>query len=151
MKFAFLPHYFKKIGVVCFFAMLAFVMTVSVAVALRAPETTTGLGDSFLEGYRMGRELSRDVAGANYWMIQTSHALLLLSIAFYMLAKEKVDDEYMDAIRWESLRLAVLLCIGLTLAAVLMRVELSAKNALLLLFLTYLVTFRIKKSRSLEG
>jgi ABC-type nickel/cobalt efflux system permease component RcnA len=146
MKFAFLPHYFKKIGVTCFFSMLVFIMAVSIITVCRSLDSLPDDG-SFLVSFRTGMELGEELMTANHWIKQVSSILLLLSMAFYMLAKEKVDDEYMDAMRWESLRMALIISTGITILSVPAEIDLKAKSILLVLFIGYLVIFQIKKKQ----
>lgn len=144
MTFAFLPNYFKKIGLVCFALSIAVIVGATVyAMVYYAAEAGGELtGDaSFEENYRFGRAF----AASNYWVVQVSSIPLLLSMAFYMLAKEKVDDEYMDAIRWESLRLAVIVGILTAVVFVIVGWQMPAKAILFIQFITYLITFKIKK------
>ncbi len=150
MKFAFLPNYFKKIGVCCFFAMLAFVTIVSIVTVYQSLDSLPRNGD-IITSFNRGMEMGENLLETNYWIAQLSGILLLLSVAFYMLAKEKVDDEYMDAMRWESLRLALIISIGITMLSILVSVDLRAKNILLILFVVYLIVFQIKKSKGLSS
>jgi len=150
MKFAFLPNYFKKVGIICFFAAFAVIIVSSIIISLNAISSLTEMNDGFLDSYRLGQELGRELVQTDYWIIQICGILFLLSIAFYMLAKEKVDDEYMDVIRWESLRLSIIICIGVTILFVILHRDLSAKSILFIQFISYLITFKIKKSQAIE-
>ncbi len=149
MKFAFLPHYFKKIGLACFFGSLIFVVVTSIIVTLQALKSIPP--DEMVNSFRMGMELGEEFVSSNYWVIQIGGILILLSMAFYMLAKEKVDDEYMDVMRWESLRLSVLVSIAVTILCILFHVMLTAKSILFIQFITYLIAFKVKKSNDLPN
>jgi hypothetical protein len=70
----------------------------------------------------------------------------MLSMAVYTLAKEKIDDEYMDVMRWESLRLSIIMSIVITIICILLSRKLSAKTILFIQFTAYLITFKVKKS-----
>ena len=150
MKFAFLPNYFKKIGLTCFFAAFAVIIISSIVTVVDAMSTIANMDGGFMAGYHLGQTLGSDMVKSNYWITQVSSILLLLSIAFYMLAKEKVDDEYMDAIRWESLRLSIIICIGVAILFVIFHWRLPAKSILFIQFISYLITFKIKKSKIIE-
>jgi hypothetical protein len=105
----------------------------------------------FTDGYELGVEIAGRFMTANHWVLKLGSVLLLLAIACYMLAKEKIDDEYMDAMRWESLRLSVLISIGITLLLILCTsFQMPAKSLLLIQFIAYLIIFKIKKSRSFK-
>ncbi len=150
MKFAFLPNYFKKIGIIGFcasFLVSIVAGTFAVLKALPSIETDAAYHQgSFTSSFEMGQAIGQTFLTGNYWIIQVCSVLLLLSIAFYMLAKEKVDDEYMDVIRWESLRLSLIVSIGIAILAALIHWNITAKNILLLQFIVYLITFKIKKT-----
>jgi hypothetical protein len=151
MKFAFLPNYFKKIGIFGFFAVIAIIIISVTITMINAMSLISGMeGESFSESYRLGQELGRSFVTANHWLSQLSSILLLLSIACYMLAKEKVDDEYMDVIRWESLRLSIIICIGVAILFVVLNWNMPAKSILFIQFVSYLITFKIKKSQAIE-
>ena len=150
MKFAFLPNYFKKIGLTCFFAAFAVIIVSTVVVTVGALSTINNIDGGFMAGYHLGQTLGQDLVQTNYWITQISSVLLLLSIAFYMLAKEKVDDEYMDAIRWEALRLSLIISIGVAILFVLTHWRLPAKSLLFIQFISYLITFKVKKSKTLN-
>ncbi len=146
MKFAFLPNYFKKIGLVCFFAALGTLLSAGVFAVIQADISIHNI-PSYSEAYQLGFETGKKLAYSHYWIGQIGNILLLLSMAFYMLAKEKVDDEYMDAIRWESLRLAVIVSIGVAILFIIPHWRLHSEDILLTQFLTYLITFKIKKNK----
>lgn len=151
MKFAFLPYYFKKIGIIGIFAFIAIIITTSIVTTIQAYAGHGIPADgTFTDGFRLGFELGASMMLRNYWITQLCGILILVSIACYMLAKEKIDDEYMDAMRWESLRLALIISIGITIVCILLNVDLAAKPLLLLQFLSYLIVFKIKKSRNLN-
>lgn len=145
MTFAFLPNYFKKIGIACFITAIGIIIIAAVMTALETEslyKSGEGYSNSYLLGYKIGFEFTQK----NKWVIQTGSILLMLSITFYMLAKEKVDDEYLDAIRWESLRLSIIVSIIIIIIFTVLSWKLYAKPILLIQFITYLITFKIKKS-----
>lgn len=144
MTFAFLPNYFKKIGIACFFLSIAAIIIAAIVVTTGALYTY-GQEGGHLSSYMLGYKIGQSFAQENSWIIQSCSILLMLSMVFYMLAKEKIDDEYMDAIRWESLRLSVILSIIATIMCILLSWKLQAKTILFLQFTTYLITFKVKK------
>ena len=151
MKFAFLPNYFKKIGLICFFAAFAVIIISTIVNMIDVVNSIENFDGGYMAGYRLGQALGQDIVETQYWIPLVSSILLLLSIAFYMLAKEKVDDEYMDAIRWESLRLSVIISIGIAILFASLHWGLPAKSLLFIQFVSYLITFKIKKSQTIEN
>ena len=154
MKFAFLPNYFKKIGIIGFFAFFA-VIVVGTIIALIDSYHEIMLSrphSSFIDSFELGREIGERFVMTNYWIPKLGGVLLLLSIACYMLAKEKIDDEYIDAMRWDSLRLSIIISIGLTILFIVFTPwQITAKALLLIQFIAYLIIFKIKKSSVLKG
>ncbi len=150
MKFAFLPYYFKKVGIVGIVAFVAIIIITSIVTLFQALGDLPEAG-SVEESFRLGTELGQAMMLRHVWITQLSGTLILVSIACYMLSKEKIDDEYMDAMRWESLRQALIISIGITIACILLNIELKAKLLLLIQFITYLITFKVKKSRNLNA
>lgn len=150
MKFAFLPHYFKKIGLTGFFTFFAVIIVSSIVAVINSYQEFMANPypiDDFSSGYALGYEMGTRFMMANYWITKLGGVLLLLSIVCYMLAKEKIDDEYMDAMRWESLRLSIIISTGITvLLIVFTSLQMSAKTLLLIQFIAYLIVFKIKKS-----
>lgn len=143
MTFAFLPNYFKKIGIICFLTAIAVTIIATAVTGTGVLSAYSHEDDiSFISAYEMAQEFSQK----NTWVTQLSSILLMLSMAIYMLAKEKIDDEYMDIMRWESLRLSIIISIVITVVCILFSWKLLAKTALFIQFTTYLVTFKVKKS-----
>lgn len=144
MTFAFLPNYFKKIGIICFLTSIAIMVTATVVTSAEILSAYDQENDyiSFSSTYEMAQEFSQN----NIWITRISSILLMLSMAVYMLAKEKIDDEYMDVMRWESLRLSIIICIIIAIACILLSWQLLAKTILLIQFTAYLITFKVKKS-----
>ncbi len=152
MKFAFLPHYFKKVGIAGLFVFIAIIVATSIIATIQALQHgTPPLGGGFTEGYQYGTEWGKATMLKNWWIVRLCSTLMLLSIACHMLAKEKIEDEYMDVIRWESLRLSLVISIGLTIAGILFSITMQAKLLLIIQYIIYLVIFKIKKSRSLKN
>lgn len=148
MKFAFLPNYFKKIGLVCFFASLAVaIVSTIVIIASSFHQLEASEISSQSEAFGLGYKMGTDFAMTHMWIPKLKGILLILSMAFYMLAKEKVDDEYMDAVRWQSLRLALIVALVASILAILVDINVRAHVILAILFIVYLITFKIKKSR----
>ena len=146
MTFAFLPNYFKKIGIVCFFVSIAITITAATIATIEALSVFEQHDNymTFKLGYQMGQEFIYE----NMWIGQLSSVLLMLSMATYMLAKEKVDDEYMDAMRWESLRLSIIISIVIAVTCIILDWRILAKTILFIQFTAYLITFKIKKSQA---
>jgi hypothetical protein len=156
MKFAFLPNYFKKIGLIGFFAAFAVIIISSIVSIISSyqeilanyPDFADG---SFADSYELGHTLGVEFMKANYWIAKLSSILLLLSIACYMLAKEKIDDEYIDAMRWDALRLSVIISIGITILFIVFTTyQMPARILLLIQFIAYLIIFKMKKSKKFK-
>ena len=155
MKFAFLPNYFKKIGLIGFFVPIGiiaafFLFTIICSIfALHGILYDVAYQVGYLIGYTIG---SLEVCQKCGWgfvvvmIIRWCQVFYILAIACYMLAKEKIEDEYIDAIRWESLRLSIIISVGLTVLCILFNINITAKLLLFIQFLTYLIIFKIKKS-----
>jgi hypothetical protein len=154
MKFAFLPHYFKKIGLIGFFACFAVIVVSTVIAFIGSYQEIIAAHNNdanFSVGYELGHEIGEKFVMNNYWITKLGSVLLLLSIACYMLAKEKIDDEYIDAMRWESLRLSIIISIGITILLIVCTTfQMSAKILLFIQFITYLIIFKTKKSTSFK-
>ncbi len=55
MKFAFLPHYFKKVGIAGLFVFIAIIVATSIIATIQALQHgTPPLGGGFTEGYQYG-------------------------------------------------------------------------------------------------
>ena len=150
MKSAFLPNYFKRIGILCFFIAVAGILTMSALhfkdmYAAHSAEIEASQDLSL--AFQLGKTEGQKMAEENALITRACSILLLLGIAFYMMAKEKIDDEYMDVIRWESFRLALLLSIAFTLVCVALGITPLAKILLFVQFFGYLIVFKIKKSQ----
>lgn len=156
MKFAFLPNYFKKVSLIGFFAFFAVMIITSIVIFINSYQEIlndySDFADSSLaDAYELGRALGIKFMMANYWIAKLGGILLLLSAACYMLAKEKIDDEYMDAMRWDALRLSVIISIGITvLFIVFTTYQMPARILLLIQFIAYLIIFKMKKSKKFK-
>jgi len=160
MKIKMLPNWCKKLGLVVFI--------LSMVISLTYVENR---GD-FIRGWNDGRNQTRSkdkssiddsfsvseiktlklkpllfekMFGSN--SLHFIEILILLSMIVYMLAKEKVEDDYINKLRLESYQLTAVL--ALVSSVVLysfygnLRLRLNLLISLFLLF--YLITFTIKK------
>ena len=145
MKIAFLPNYYKKIGIVTFFVAAGLILTMSLCSAPCLVNTSPHLSEP---AYAVGHFLGSSLAGQNdhLWPYKLCSLLLVLGVAFFMLSKEKIEDEYMDKIRWESVRLSILLSIGVALLFILIGSVITARTLLFIQFISYLIAFQVKKS-----
>ena len=153
MKFAFLPHYFKKVGLIGFFAFFAVIIVSTIMAVINSYQEIMAAhsGGDFVDSYELGREIGEQFIMNNYWLPKLCSVLLLLSMACYMLAKEKIDDEYMNTMRWESLRLSIIISIGITILLIICTpFQMTAKILLFIQFITYLIIFKSKKSSSFK-
>ena len=158
MKRIFLPNYFKKIGLACFFtaAAVLFIVSMYVSFTLYTPSDAALLGQfdsaAYNVGYALGSFFRSSIDGANdhLWLFRLCSALLVLGITLYMLAKEKIEDEYIDAIRWASIRLSTIISIGVALFYVLIGHVLPARTFLLILFFSYLISLKVRLSKPVK-
>ena len=153
MKFAFLPHYCKKISLIGFFAFFAVIIVSTIIAVINSYQEIMAIhyGGGFVDGYELGHEIGERFIMNNHWLPKLGGILLLLSMACYMLAKEKIDDEYMDTMRWESLRLSIIISIGITILLIACTsIQMPAKILLFIQFITYLIIFKTKKSSSFK-
>ena len=141
MKFAFLPNYFKKISLWCFFGSLAIFLTVIIINLLEVNEGRP----SDISAYQLGLIVGASFRDAHIWLAKICTLLLMLCMAFYMLAKEKIEDDFLDVLRWESIRLSIIICLVLNILCVLSGIVLTAVGLLLVLFISYLITFNVKQ------
>ena len=151
MKFAFLPNYFKRVGLWCFFGSFVSLLAL---LFIHFPESIKGLtldqSGAYQAGQKFGTIISSLIFGAHWWLPKIFTLLHLFGIAFYMLAKEKKEDDYIDVLRWESIRLSITICLVLNILCILIGHILTAIAMLFVLFISYLITFHIKQSKSLE-
>jgi len=147
MKLVFLPNYFKRIGLWSFFCSLMFfpILTITNLVKINNENTID------LNSFQFGEMIGSMVVDTHFWYGKLCVLLLLIGFAFYILAKDKIEDDYLDVLRWESVRLSILICIGLNFFGVLINHDLPAKTQLIVLFISYLITFFIKKNASVQS
>jgi len=143
MKLQILPNWFKKVGLILFIV-----------------GSIIGGGDDFADGFSTA--LPRDskinfhengiitafVGGENTTHI--FYALSFIGMLIYMLAKEKVEDDFINKLRLESFQLTSITALSIT---ILIFVFSNSKNPnipldyfLTLFFWFYLTTFYIKKN-----
>jgi len=153
MKYAIFPHCFKRIGLACFFVASAFILTASTIYPLTINTSSIGhLGyfdeSAYEAGYAFGSFFFRSLIGLNdhFWLFRLCSILLVLGIAFYMLAKEKEEDDYLAMLRWESVRLSILISVVVTLLFIILGSVVTARALLFILFTSYLIMFKVKRS-----
>lgn len=143
MKIHILPNWFKKVGLILFIV-----------------GSIIGGGDDFVRGWNSvdcncnTSEINSQNNGGLITIFfgreKTTHIFYVLSfigMLIYMLAKEKVEDEYINKLRLESFQLTsiITLLIAIVLFAFLKNTDLPLDLYILLFFWFYLVTFFIKK------
>jgi hypothetical protein len=147
MNFAFLPNYFKKIGIWCFFGSFAIFPLLTFTNLLQIDQEST-LG---LSAFKYGELIGTMAVDTHFWYGRLCVMLFLLGMAFHILAKEKIEDDYLDVLRWESVRLSIILCIGINILCVLFNYDFPAKTQLIILFISYLIAFSVKKNESVQS
>ena len=151
MKFAFLPNYFKRVGLWCFFGSF---VSLLVLLFIHFPVSFKGFtldqSVAYQTGVKIGTTLRSLIFDTHWWLPKIFTLLHLFGIAFYMLAKEKKEDDYIDVLRWESIRLSITICLVLNILCILFGHVLSAIAMLFVLFISYLITFHVKQSEPIE-
>ncbi len=143
MKIQILPNWFKKVGLILFIV-----------------GSIIGGGDDFMRGWNSvdcNSQTSEINSQNNYGLItifvggkNTTHIFYVLSfigMLIYMLAKEKVEDDYINKLRLESFQLTsiITLLIAIFLFAISKKSNFPLDYFITLFFWFYLVTFYIKK------
>ncbi len=138
-----LPNWFKKVGLVLFIV-----------------GSIIGGGDDFIRGwnsvddnYETLEKSSQDSKGLITVFVggeSTTHIFYVLSfigMLIYILAKEKVEDDYINKLRLESFQLTsiITLLTAIFLFAILKKSNFPLDLFILLFFWFYLITFFIKK------
>ncbi len=136
MNIQILPNWSKKIGLIVFFI-----------------SSVISGGDDFIDGYmtsytktfHQGSNIFKSYFGAN-----TIHFFSILSIVallIYMLAKEKIEDDYINKLRLESYQLAsmVILIITILLYSFSESLKLTLDYFITSFMYFYLIIFFIKK------
>jgi len=136
MKMQILPNWYKKIGLILFII-----------------SSIISGGDDFIDGYmtgythtfHQGSDIFKTYFGAN-----TIHFFSIVSIVallIYMLAKEKVEDDYINKLRLESYQLAsmVILIIIILLYSFSESLKLNLDDFITSFMYFYLIIFFIKK------
>jgi hypothetical protein len=144
MNIKMLSNKYKRIGLILFIS--GFIVSA----------TSVSARQSFLEGYNNGAGISNNIPNIEAifiekyfgeYIIHIFDVLMLLGLIIYMLSKEKIEDDYINALRLESFQLTSLLT--LTSAIILYIFSANLKLSLdvfIGLFLwVYLITFAIKK------
>lgn len=137
MRIAFLPNWCKYLSLVLF--ILSFIVDIEGAVK------------SFQEGYQAGlnsHNLFEELSSKDeYWSLASylSDLLIILSIVTYILSKDKRDDEYINVMRGNSLLIALLIGTISCLIAYGFGCQMQAIWLLVILFLSYIITFKIMK------
>lgn len=140
MKLQIFPNWCKKLGI-AMFIVFSFISG----------------GDDFINGFNDGLnglpynpKESESVIFLNYFNTPILHLFSILSILgilIYMLSKEKIEDDYIGHLRFESFQLTAI--IGLAISILLYSfsedIKLSLDYFIYLFIWTYLITFFIKK------
>lgn len=131
MKLQILPKKFKIIGFLLF--IIGFILS--------------GV-NSFMEGWNsVDENFSGDL---HYFSERAEHLfniMFVVGMLVYMLAKEKVEDEYINKIRLESFQLSSLIFLVISLIVFLFptQTKFSIDDFIIVFLSIYLITFYIKK------
>lgn len=151
MKIAFLPYWCKRIALLVLAGSLLLSIDDFYTSFMSGYEAGYN-GLSYEEGLAPYREIAATYPEAKKIRLLTSEVLQLLSIALYVLSKDKRDDEYLQAMRAQSFLVAMLTCfIGCVLLHSLNKPT-DGLTVLMVQFILYLIIFKIKKTlSSLDG
>ncbi|WP_298878937.1 hypothetical protein [uncultured Polaribacter sp.] len=143
MKIKMLPNWCKKLGVSLFFIGLIIVFT---SVSTR---------ESFCEGYNSAnnKNFTQDLEPVfiEEWLgksaIHYFEVIATLGLLIYMMAKEKVEDDYINILRLESYQLTILIGLFITFIIYIISGNKSLKldYYINLFMIFYLIIFAIKK------
>jgi len=137
MKIQLLPNYFKWIGLVLFFV---------------------GGVPSFFEGYTDGRNDYGTNQIENPFPFSEQTILIaaiisLLGLIIYVLSKEKIEDEYLNKLRWESAIASFFISFVIVIINIVIygtKDLIDAQFIMELQLLLYLIIFFFKKRGNLE-
>jgi len=137
MRIQLLPNYFKWIGLVLFFA---------------------GGIPNFFEGYMngyndYGTNQIEHTHSFSDQMLLIAAIVSLIGMIVYALAKEKIEDEYINILRWESTTTAFFISFVIVLINIAIygtKDLIDAQFIMELQLLLYLIIFFFKKRSNLE-
>tara|TARA_R110002096_G_C14432422_1_gene710022 strand:- start:280 stop:723 length:444 start_codon:yes stop_codon:yes gene_type:complete len=144
MSIKMLPNKFKKLGFFLFF--LGFIVS----------STSISARKSFYDGYNSAKA-SNYISPAlepifieKYFGENIMHlfdVLIVLGLLLYMLSKEKIEDDYINALRLESFQLTSLLALASSIILYIFSKDLKlGLDIFITIFLViYFITFAIKK------
>ncbi len=133
MKIKLLPNYFKWIGLVLFFA---------------------GGIPSFFDGYNdYGTNQIENPYSFSDQVILIASIISLLGMIIYALSKEKIEDEYINILRWESATTSFFISFVIVIINIIIygvKDLIDAQFIMELQLLLYLIIFFFKKRGNLE-
>jgi len=136
MKIQLLPNYFKWIGLILFFA---------------------GGIPNFFEGYTNGvndygtTQIETPYSLSEYALIIAA-IVSLLGMIIYALSKEKIEDEYINILRWESVTISFFISFVIVIANIVVygtKGLIDAQFIMDLQLFLYLIIFFFKKRSNL--
>lgn len=144
MNIQILPNWCKKLGIAVFLIGLVGLF-VAFAISLGNAEVT---GEAYQSGYNTGKQLRALLLGDFLVGISTGRIIALLTLLgmmIYLLAKEKVEDEYIARLRLEAYQLTLLLVVSFVFVVFFLGANMTALLMLYLFFSCYLLVFSLKK------
>lgn len=144
MKIKMLPNWCKKLGVFLF--LLGFISTCSISEARK----------SYLEGYYSYENKQIKIPEPEPIFIEQQfgkiglhvmEVVILLGLLFYMMSKEKVEDDYINKLRLETYQIISIFGIFCTVILYIFfgNLKLSLDYFINLFLIFYLIIFAIKK------
>ena len=133
MKIQLLPNYFKWIGLVLF-------------IGGGIPDFLRGWADGYNNS--TGEEIMANPLPISEQVQYITSILSLVGIIIYALSKEKIEDEFIKVLRWESLSTAFLITTGIVLVNVILKGRNDVIDADFLLeiqLILFLLIFYFKK------
>lgn len=137
MKFQILPNWFKKIGLILFviFSFLG-----------GGDDAIRGFYDG-LNGLPYNNEVGEFTRYFGATLMHTFDIMAIIGMIFYMMSKEKVEDDYINKLRLESFQLTAL--IGLFISLVMFffysQLKFYVDDFITMFLFIYLIIFFIKK------
>jgi hypothetical protein len=136
MKTQILPNWCKKIGLILF---------IIGSIISGGDDFIDGYMTSYTKTFHQGSDIFKSYFGAN--IIHFFSVLSIVALLIYMLAKEKVEDDYINKLRLESYQLAsmVILIITILLFSFSESLNLNLEDFITSFMYFYLIIFFIKK------
>ncbi len=138
-----LPNWFKKI------ALIVFIIT---SIISGGDDFSNGFNSGYYDYNQFQEESQREVTLiADFFggeqVMHWFHVISVLSILTYMIAKEKVEDDYIKLLRLESYQLAFIIIVLVSFVINIFSVEFKygLSDTLSLFLWLYLIVFYIKK------